>query len=177
VSKSVATIFLALIILNGCLGIFIAIYPSVKHPTDAKRERYLLRGILIIAVGSISLLLLRSDVINVWIALLSVSFLLMPGEYLLAAREKGQLIRKGLYDPAELENRERQEWQQVKAKGQWRYVWEQVIIYGVGGFVLIAALNISMSEWLPFYLWIAGGLFAAFCGGVAALEKWKRQKH
>ena len=101
----------------------------------------------------------------------------MLSEYLLAAREKRQLIRKGLYDSAELENRERQEWERVRAKGQWRYVWEQIIIYGAGGFLLIAALNISASESLPLYLWIVGGLFAAFCGGVAALEKWKRQRH
>ena len=170
-----AAALLVLIILNGFLGIFI--YLRAKEPTHAKRARYLLRGILSILLGAIALSLLRAQVINVWTALLSVGFLLILGEYLLAARVKRQLIREGLYDPAELEHRERERSQKLKEKGQWRYVLEHVIGYGIGGFFLVAALNLGMPESLPLYMWMAGGLFAAFCGGVAALEKWKRQRY
>jgi uncharacterized membrane protein YfcA len=170
-----AAILLVLIILNGFLGIFI--YLRAKEPTHAKRVRYLLRGILSIILGAIVLSLLRAQVINVWTALLSVSFFLILGEYFLAARVKRQLIREGLYDSAELEHRQREERQKVKEKGQWRYVLEHLIGYGVGGFVLVAALNLGMPESLPLYMWIAGGLFAAFCGAVTALEKWKRQRY
>ena len=177
VSKYAPTILLVLLIFSGCLDIFIAIYLRAKHPTHARIDRYLLRGIFFIILGSISLFLFRWDAINAWIASLSLSVLLLLGHYLLAAREKRQLIRKGLYDSAELENRERQDWEQVKARGQWPYVWKQVIIYGAGGFLLIGAFYLSMPEPLPFYFCIVGGLFAAFCGGVAAIEKWKRQRH
>jgi uncharacterized membrane protein YfcA len=169
-----AAALLVLIILNGFLGIFI--YLRAKVPTHAKRARYLLRGILSIILGAITLSLLRAQVINSWTALLSVSFLLMLSEYLLAAKEKRQLVREGLYDPAELEQRERKAWQKVKSKGQWRYVFEHVIGYGIVGFILVAALNLRMPESFPLYMWIAGGLFAALCGAAAALEKWKRQR-
>src|SRR5918993_1591462 len=141
-STNAAIIVLTLTILNGFFAIFIAIRLKATHPTHPRIARYLFRGILSIILGALTLSLFWSGAVNVWTALLSVSFLLMLGEYLLAAREKRQLIGKGLYDPAELEAKEQQEREKVKAKGQRRYVWENVLIYGLGGFLLIAALDL-----------------------------------
>jgi len=171
------TVILILTILNGFLAIFIAIRLRSKNPTHTGIDRYLIRGFLSIIVGSISLLLFRWEVLNVWTALLPMGVLITLSEILLAAREKRQLIRKGLYDPAEFENRRQQERANVKAKGKSRYVWEHIIIYGVGGFLLMVAFSLAGPGVLPFYTWAVAPLFAAFCGAVAALEKWKRQNY
>jgi MFS-type transporter involved in bile tolerance (Atg22 family) len=57
-----------------------------------------------------------------------------------------------------------------------RYIREQVAIYGAVALLLMVILTLSRWESLPLSYWLMAILFAAFCGGVAAWEKWKRDR-
>ena len=176
-SKSASTVILAFVFLNGIISIFIAIYLRTKYLGHVKVQRYLMRGIVSVVLGSISFLLLRSEVISIWAALLSLSVLLIFVEYLMLIRERQRSIKERVRDPAEAEKRDDRGWVKTRNKGARQYVLEHVAIYGAGGFLSTALLSIVVPESLPLYTWIVGGLFAAFCGGLAAWEKWKRWRH
>jgi hypothetical protein len=73
-----------------------------------------------------------------------------------------------------LKDKQGLDWIRIRNKGMSRFIWEQVAIYCVGGLALMGLLALSVPKSLPLPYWIGGVLFAAFCGGLAAWEKWER---
>jgi hypothetical protein len=83
-----------------------------------------------------------------------------------------------MFESMWLKEKQDSNWVSIRNKGMGRYVGEQIALYSALG--LFVMMLLTLTGWLfgrsvlPLSYWIGAVLFAAFCGGLGAWEKWKR---